>query len=121
MHAFRADRPDGVRPGRLPVEVPAAQRVRPWAGDDQRTGIGGDEDGEVLAQGRDDCAGNADDPVASSGLGRPEDDLTRGSLGDGGANGSTNTAQYSGDPAVTGPVTNPATSTREPCDRSLAW
>jgi len=40
----------------------------------------------VLAQGRDDRAGNADDPAASSGLGRPEDDLTRGSLGERGAN-----------------------------------
>jgi hypothetical protein len=44
MQTFRADRPHGVRPGRLPVEIPAAQRYALGAGEDQRTGLGGDED-----------------------------------------------------------------------------
>jgi len=40
----------------------------------------------VLAQGRDDRAGNADDPAVGSGLGQTKDDLTRRSLGERGAN-----------------------------------
>jgi hypothetical protein len=44
MQAFRADRPHSVRPGRLPVEVPAPQRYALGAREDQCTRISGDED-----------------------------------------------------------------------------
>jgi len=73
MEAFRADCPHGVRLGRLPVEVPAAQRYALGAWEDQRTGIGGDE-ADRCSRRAGMIARNADDPAPSSGLARPGGD-----------------------------------------------
>ena len=86
VQALRADRAYGMRPSRLPVEVPAPQGPALGARKDQCAGISGNQDRQVPAKGWDDRAGDADDPATGSRLGRPEDDLTRGSLGECGAN-----------------------------------
>jgi hypothetical protein len=44
IQAVGADRAHGVRPGRLPVEVPASQRPALGTGKDQRAGVSGDKD-----------------------------------------------------------------------------
>jgi hypothetical protein len=52
MQAFGADRPDDLGPGRHLVEVAAPQRSAFGPGEDERFGLGTDEQGQVLAQSR---------------------------------------------------------------------
>jgi hypothetical protein len=73
MRARHADRRDCMWPGGHLVEVAPPQRTALGAGEDERARVILGEEGQVLAERRDDHLGDADDPAARPGLRRPDE------------------------------------------------
>jgi hypothetical protein len=73
VQARGPDRRHRVRPPRHLVEVTAPQRHTPLAREDERTGLIPDEVGQMLAQSRDNHAGDTHQSPTRPGLRRPEE------------------------------------------------